>query len=251
MLIILAPVWGQVPASVPAAELPSGSAQADPSPAAKPTPVTAETRGDVFLARGRYVAAIAAFQAEVNKTAAVYNKLGVAQEHMFLYAQARASFEQALRMDPKFADACNNLATVFHSQREYRQAEKLYKRAIHLQARNADAYQNLGTLYYGRGQFSKGDAAYRRALLLDPQVMERSARNAIEAQTEGKASFELHYHLAKTYAESGSGQLALEYLRKAIAEGFHDRKRLLNDVAFAELRTTPAFLKMIDDLRSG
>ena len=39
---------------------------------------------------------------------------------------------------------------------------------------------------------------------------------------------------------------ALVYLRKAMDEGFKDRKRLIEDKDFAVLRTTPQFQKLLD-----
>ena len=48
---------------------------------------------------------------------------------------------------------------------------------------------------------------------------------------------------------ASSDTLAIQYLRKAIGEGFHDRNRLLHEKQFADLRTQPIFLQMVDDLK--
>ena len=59
----------------------------------------------------------------------------------------------------------------------------------------------------------------------------------------------LNYLLAKTYAEAGRKTEALLYLRKAISEGFNDRKKLLEDKEFASLRDVPEFQQLIADKR--
>lgn len=207
-----------------------------------------EALGDLQNMRGRYLLAIRTFEAVEPKTAMLWNKIGVACEHMFMVEKAKGSFEQAIRMDPRYAEAYNNLGTLYHSQGDLNRAEKLYRKAIKLKPRSADTYQNLGTLLYSKGKFKKGDEAYKQAIAIDPEVLERSAHNGIQAQNKGKVNSEIHYHLACTLAETGNQELALEYLRRSILEGFHDRQRLLHEREFADLRTTPVFLKMVEDL---
>ena len=116
---------------------------------------------------------------------------------------------------------------------------------------SADAYQNLGALLYARRKFNKGDAMYREAMRIDPSVMERTAQRGIQAAGDQKNNAEMHYHLACTFAQSGSTRLALDYLRRSIVEGFHDRNRILHEASFADLRTSEPFLKMVDDLKNN
>jgi len=47
--------------------------------------------------------------------------------------------------------------------------------------------------------------------------------------------------VAKLYAKSGRNDLALQYLRKALEEGFKERKKLEEDPEFAALRELPEF----------
>ena len=55
----------------------------------------------------------------------------------------------------------------------------------------------------------------------------------------------VNYELAKTYANAGMNDRALDYLRKALGEGFNDRKKLMNDPELASLRETPEFLQLL------
>ena len=59
----------------------------------------------------------------------------------------------------------------------------------------------------------------------------------------------LNYLLAKTYAQAGRKTEALVYLRKAINEGFNDRKKLFEDKEFVILRDVPEYQQMIAEKR--
>lgn len=208
-----------------------------------------EAQGDSFLARGRYVAAIDAYEGVEPKTAAIYNKLGIASEHMRLNDQARRNFQSALKLDPKNSEVYNNMGTLAHAEGNYKLAEKCYKKAIKLNPKSADAQKNLGTLYYAHGKYGKGDRAYRQAQAIDKTVFTRSGHAAIQATADNANRADMHYHLARSYAKAGSEQMALEYLRKAIDEGFKDKRRLLTDQEFATLWNKPAFMKLVEDLK--
>ena len=207
-----------------------------------------EGLADTLQMRGRYLAAIHVYE-QLPPTVAILNKLGIACEHMTMWDRARTNFEQALKLNPKFAEAYNNLGTMAHSQGDLPHAEKFYRKSLKLQPGNANTLQNLGTLYYAEHKFKKGDAEYRKALAIDPAVLERSAGHGIPANSSVQSASEVHYHLAATYAHAGSGKLAIDYLRKAVLEGFHDRNRLMRDKEFAELRTTDAFLRIVEDMQ--
>ncbi len=65
-----------------------------------------------------------------------------------------------------------------------------------------------------------------------------------ERTVEERARF--HYYLAKIYAKQGQQDRALQYMRKALEEGFADRKRLMEDPEFAALRDLPAFKELLE-----
>ncbi|MBE7181218.1 MAG: tetratricopeptide repeat protein [Terriglobus roseus] len=206
---------------------------------------------DTLVARGRYLAAIRVYGKLAPTTANIQNRMGVASERMLMFEQAQHCFEAALRLDPKMGDAWNNLGTVMHNRGDLGKAEKDYRKAIKLKPNNADAYQNLGALYYSKRNYKKGDAMFREAMHIDPEVIERTAQRGIQAGGGSKNQAEMHYHQACTFAQSGNPRLALEYLRRSIVEGFHDRNRLLHDASFADLRTSEPFLKLVDDLKTN
>ncbi len=237
------------PAQDPSPSIPSVSparSSADPVLSLPPS----EGLADTLSARGRYLLAIRTYEA-LPPTAVIENKMGVACEHMLLFDKARVSFDTAVHMDPHYAEAYNNMGTLAHTQGDLSRAEKMYKKSLKLKPDAPSTLKNLGTLYYAEHKYKKGDEAYHKAVALDPQALERGSGHDIQAPSKAQSASEMHYHMAMTYAQAGSNDLALQYLRKAIGEGFHDRNRLLHEKQFADLRTSESFLKMVDDLRNN
>ena len=259
VLLALAPVRAQVSGSLQLADAGSipVSIPAQPTAAAiAPHPADADgppsqVLADTLVARGRYLAAIRMYGQLTPVTANIQNRMGVASERMLMFDQAQKCFEAALQLEPKMADAWNNLGTVMHSRGDLGKAEKFYRKAIKLKPNNADSFQNLGALYYSRLNYKKGDAMYREAIRLDPEVMERTAQHGLQTSGAGKNQAEMHFHQACTFAQGGKPKLAMDYLRRSIVEGFHDRNRLLHEASFADLRTSEPFLRMVDDLKSN
>ncbi|SDF73167.1 tetratricopeptide repeat protein [Terriglobus roseus] len=245
-------LWAQQ-AVPPAAETPLTPAVLTttdkPADTASTLPPT-EGLADTLAVRGRYLAAIHVYE-QLQPTAVILNKMGIACEHMFMWDRARASFEDSIKLNPKYAEAYNNLGTLSHSQGDLARAEKMYRKSLKLKPNDPNTMQNLGTLYYAKRNFRKGDAEYRKALAIDPGILERSANRGIPANSKVQSASEIHYHLAATYAQAGSQKMALDYLRKAILEGFRDRNRLMHDKEFADMRTSDAFLAMVEDMQKN
>jgi hypothetical protein len=68
----------------------------------------------------------------------------------------------------------------------------------------------------------------------------------VQAGSTREQRIAMNYFVAETYASAGLKDQALLYLRKAMDEGFKDRKRLIEDKDFAVLRTTPEFQHLLD-----
>jgi hypothetical protein len=64
--------------------------------------------------------------------------------------------------------------------------------------------------------------------------------NAVQDQTvQERARY--HYYVAKTYAQAGVKDRALQYIRKSLEEGFKEREKFLKEPEFAQLRDDPEF----------
>jgi tetratricopeptide (TPR) repeat protein len=211
--------------------------------------LTPETTADLLVVHQKYLEAISAYQTISPRTASIYNKLGVAYEHMSMDDDAKASFERSLKMDKNFAEAYNNLGTVFYHEKDYSRAERLYKKAITLNNKDAALYSNLGALYLARNKFRDGAEAYQRAFILDSNIFQEVAESGIPNSASMADLASVNFCFAKIYAQAGMNNLAIEYLRKAIINGFHDRVGLQQDQEFAGLRGMPEFQQLISTER--
>ncbi len=227
-----------------ASQQPSTSASAPQIPQ-----LTPEIVADLLVVHKRYLEAIAVYQKLNPRTARIYNKIGAAYEHILMDDDAKASFERALKMDKKFGEAYNNLGTVYYHEKDYDRAERLYKKAIKLNGKDAAVYSNLGALYLARNKFRDGAEAYQRAFILDSNIFQEIAERGIPNSASMVDLANMNFCFAKIYAQAGMNDLAIEYLRKAIIEGFHDKVGLQQDQEFAGLRGMPEFQQLISSER--
>ncbi|MGB8539308.1 MAG: tetratricopeptide repeat protein [Acidobacteriaceae bacterium] len=206
----------------------------------------ANRKADILMARGEYAAAIAAYQQGDLKSAIVWNNIGMAYHHLFALEEARKAYQQALTLNSRFAPAANNLAAVYYGQHEYGVAEHWYKKALKHTSESAVIYCNLGTAYFAEDKMKKGIKMYQKAFSIDPEVFSPDRGAMVEGGGSREQRVAINYYIAQTFASAGKQEQALLYLRKAMDEGFRDRKRLIEDTNFAVLRTTPQFQKLLD-----
>ena len=213
---------------------------------ASKTVLSAESRGDIYMARKMYSEAIEAFSQGSPKDPVLRNKLGIAHHQLMQLDAARKCYEQAIKLKPDYSEAVNNLGTVYYAAKSYRRAISQYRRALKIAPDSASIHSNLGTAYYARNQLALANEEYRIAIKLDPEVFEHHSSYGTllqERSVQDRAKF--HYMMAAIYAKDGRNDLALQYLRKALEEGYKDRKKLPEDPAFASMRDLPEFKELL------
>ena len=129
---------------------------------------------------------------------------------------------------------------MYYASKSYRRAISQYKKALKLAPDSASIHSNLGTAYFARNQIDLATEEFRTALKLDPNVFEHHSSYGVmlqERSVEDRAKF--HYWMAALYAQDGRNELALQYLRKALEEGYKERKKLPEDPAFASCAICP------------
>jgi len=233
----------------------TGNAVVDPSKttapqeAASTTGLTPEMRGDIYMARKMFREAIDTYDAPNSKNAVLWNKTGIAYHQLTQLDRARKAYQQAIKFKPDYMEAINNLGTVYYAEKSFRRAISYYQRAIKLDPddpKTASIYMNLGTAFFARKQYQQCAEANQKALQLDPEVFERHGNYGImleERNVEERAKY--HYYLAKMYAKTGRNELAIQYLRKALEEGFKEKDKLVKDPEFASMRDTPEFKQLL------
>ena len=98
-----------------------------------------------------------------------YEILGRLYSRLGQYSQARTSYEQALKIDPKQTEARSGLAKIELSDAIRQVAE----------GPSAEKYLRLGQVFQENGRAEEAQAAYKQALKLNPKLGE--AREALDA----------------------------------------------------------------------
>lgn len=211
-----------------------------------PLVVTPEMRGDIFMAEKRYREAAEVYAENSKGSAIMLNKTGIAYHQMLQLEIAEKYYKLALHVDPKYAEAVNNLGTIYYAKKSYRRAVGQYKKALRLNPQSASVWSNLGTGYFARKNYEKASEAWQQALKLDPNVFEtRSTQGVLLQERSVEERGKFHYYLAQTYAKAGRNELALQYIRKALEEGFKEKKKIEDDPAFAAMKDLPEFKELM------
>lgn len=216
-----------------------------------PTPIpqttlSPEMRGDIYMARKMYREASEMYLQMPHDSAITWNKVGIAYHQMLNFKGARKSYERSVKLNPQYPEAINNLGTIHYAQKSYRNAIKHYRRALKVNPSSASIYSNLGTAYFARKKYPDALQAYQVALQLDPEVFEHRNSNGVllqERSVQERAKF--YYYLARTYAKAKNHERALQYLRKALEEGFKGRDKLTEEPEFAQMQQLPEFQELL------
>ena len=102
------------------------------------------------------------------------NELGLILKNARFQGDARNLFERAIELKPNYADAMLNLGTIFSSKEFFDQkaAEKLFKRAAELQPGFRKAvFNNLGTLYFNSRKYRDAIKQYDESISLDAKQL--------------------------------------------------------------------------------
>ncbi len=208
--------------------------------------LTPDQRGDILMARKLYRDAIAAYKTGPQNSPLTWNKIGIAWHNLGELTLARQSYEHALKVDKKYAEAINNIGTVMYAQKRYRAAVSRYKQALELAPAKASFWSNLGTAYYSQGKYPLMMDAYSRAIALDPEIFEHRGVVGTEMQDRTVADrARYHFELARLYAKTGQVDLALQYLRRCFEEGFKDKEKVKTSPEFAAMLDKPAFIEVM------
>jgi tetratricopeptide (TPR) repeat protein len=218
------------------------------TPAAKKPAVvlTPEMRGDIYMAEKKFREAAEVYEENSKGSALMLNKTGIAYHQMLQLNLAEKYYRMALRVDPKYPEAVNNLGTIYYVKKSYRRAVNQYKKALRLNPESASVWSNLGTGYFARKDYEKAAKAWQTALKLNPEVFEsRSTQGVLLQERSVEERGKFHFYLAQTYAKAGMADRALQYIRKALEEGFKEKKKIEDDPAFASMKELPEFKELM------
>lgn len=202
-------------------------------------------RGDIFMARKMYREAIEIYMTGP-QNAQMLNKIGIAYHQLADLDSAAKYYQRAAKADPTFVDPVNNLGTVYYSKKSFRRAVAEFKKVLRVKPDSASTWANLSNAYFGRKQYELSTEAREKALELDPGVFDRrgSVGSVVQERNVSEAA-KYHYFVAKSLAKKGHNTEALQYIRKALEEGFKERNKFLEEPEFAALREDPEFKQIM------
>jgi tetratricopeptide (TPR) repeat protein len=232
---------------------PPGPGQVQPPPAAD-HPLTFEERGDIFMARKAYEDAVDYYYRALRQTrfanAIVWNKLGIAYQQLQNYTASRKAYGKAIQRQKDYTEPMNNIGTTYFMEKKYGKSVKYYLKALKLNPDSASYHLNLGTSYMHMKKYKESVDEYRTALSLDPNIF--SQRSAFGTTIEARgADPEYYFYLGKVFASLGRAEDAVRSLRRALEDGFKDRKRILDDPDFMKISQNPAYVELMNNPPTG
>jgi tetratricopeptide (TPR) repeat protein len=124
--------------------------------------------------------------------------LGHAYHHLNALTEAVSSYQSALRVNPKMEPALSNLALAFQQNGQAESAVDTYTRLIELHRGLAAAFNNLGVIREQQGHTDDATEYYRCALRVDP------------------AFADAHYNLGNLHLNCSELNLAVERFQAAL-----------------------------------
>jgi tetratricopeptide (TPR) repeat protein len=129
------------------------------------------------------------------------------------YAEATGCFREALRLNPNYANAHNNLGNALVEQSQRAEAESCYRQALRLNPHYANAHNNLGSAFMHGGRHAEAVECFREALRIDPQ-------NSLAQNNLAEA----YFNLGNALKAKGQAAEAAQYFRQGLSINPEDAK---------------------------
>jgi tetratricopeptide (TPR) repeat protein len=194
--------------------------------------------GKINYSQGQWSECLAKYEKAIKlePKALYYSNRGVAYFFLGRYAESATDFEQAVKMSPKEAGYRVNLADAYRwsnrrdlAAARYDAAIKLAAQTLQVNPNDTDALGNQAIAYAKTGNTTAALQLIERARKLD-------ANNV-----------DLMYTEATVHAVAGRTKEALASLREALRHNY-SQDVVAADPEFAELRKTPEFAAMLQEL---
>ncbi|MFP4573201.1 MAG: tetratricopeptide repeat protein [Desulfobacterales bacterium] len=217
---------------------------------------------------GWHAEAVEAYEKSIKygyRDPAVFSSLGREQLMTGAYEAALKSFEKAVKIDPGFDEAKNNKEKLAAFLEKCTTPLDCTKKLCDAYPRNPSLRVRLGMLFAEQNNLEQAIANYQQAIamiretnrLLYPRTLLRLADAYMKTGDRSKAmpllenaaglkpnDPEACYLLAALYAQTGHPEKALQWLEKAVNQGFGNSGRLVSDARFDSVRGNGRFLEI-------
>ncbi|XP_024025154.1 probable UDP-N-acetylglucosamine--peptide N-acetylglucosaminyltransferase SEC [Morus notabilis] len=158
--------------------------------------------------------------------------LGAIYYQLHEFDMCIAKNEEALRIEPHFAECYGNMANAWKEKGNIDLAIRYYLVAIELRPNFSDAWANLGSAYMRKGRLNEAAQCCRQALALNPALVDAHSNlgNLMKAQGLVQEAYSCYLealriqptfaiawsNLAGLFMESGDLNRALQYYKEAV-----------------------------------
>ncbi|GAV69747.1 TPR_7 domain-containing protein/TPR_11 domain-containing protein/Glyco_transf_41 domain-containing protein [Cephalotus follicularis] len=201
-----------------------------------------EVDEDMHLALAHQMYKAGNFKQALEHSNAVYERSPLRTDNLLLlgaiyyqlhdYDRCIRRNEEALRIEPRFAECYGNMANAWKEKGDIDLAIRYYLVAIELRPNFADAWSNLASTYMRKGRLNEAAQCCRQALALNPLLVDAHSNLGNLMKQQGlvqeayscyiealriQPSFAIAWsNLAGIFMESGDLNRALQYYKEAV-----------------------------------
>lgn len=133
--------------------------------------------------------------------------------------QAEENYRQAIKLDPQYADAYNNLGVLLDERGARKEAEKYYKDAIKHDRKLVAAFLNLAQLLYDQKRFAESEEATTRAIALLTESARKAEKPELSTVTASTRLADAYVLLGLSRVGMNQHEEAIEAFRKQLELG--------------------------------
>ncbi|MGB9498627.1 MAG: tetratricopeptide repeat protein [Dissulfuribacterales bacterium] len=231
----------------------------------KPHPVVFFNMGLAYSKEEYYCEAVDAYINALKSnynTPQIHSNFAIAMSNMGEFQTAITHFKKAAAMNPNDTSAKRNMASLLNFLRKCKNPITCVRHRIQQQPDNAALHFKLGMLYEKQGDRQKAINAYRKILEMVGESDRKVSllalnRLAVVYSVTGETDRAIemlkkgirltpdnplfYYQLAGVYAGKNNGEMAIEWLNKAVKKGFNNWEQIKSDKRFDRIRYTPYY----------
>jgi len=193
------------------------------------------------MARKEYREAAFSYSGSLTRSdqSGLWNKLGIALHQQWELSGAMKFYQQAVKVNPRYADAQNNIGTIWYQRKKYGKAV----RATNVRSSCAATWRTLTATWVmrisGKKKYEQSIASFdtRWHLIRNSSSTVPMALGVQDRSVSDRGRF--YFLLAKSFAEAGNFERSLVYLRKAKEEGFASMNDVKTDPSFSAVLKLP------------